>query len=46
MRRVLRQIFTTAVKIDDIVYGRGSAASKKESEQEAAKNALDKLAKM
>ncbi len=40
------KIFTTIVKIDDIVYGRGSAASKKESEQEAAKNALEKLAKI
>ena len=38
--------FTIAVKIDDIVYGRGSAPSKKEAEQEAAKNALDKLAKI
>lgn len=38
--------FTTVVKIDDIIYGRGSAPSKKESEQEAAKNALDKLAKI
>ena len=40
------KVFTTVVKIDDIIYGRGSAASKKESEQEAAKNALDKLAKI
>ena len=38
--------FTIAVKIDDIVYGRGSAPSKKEAEQEAAKSALEKLAKI
>lgn len=37
--------FTTIVKIDDIKYGEGIASSKKESEQEAAKNALEKLAK-
>lgn len=37
--------FTTEVKIDDIVYGIGKASSKKEAEQEAAKNALEKLAK-
>ena len=33
-----------AVKIDNIVYGVGTAGSKKEAEQEAAKSALDKLA--
>ena len=32
-------------KIDDIIYGTGVANSKKESEQEAAKSALEKLAK-
>lgn len=37
--------FTIVVKIDNIVYGRGVANSKKEAEQEAAKNALSKLAK-
>ena len=37
--------FTTVVKIDDIIYGTGIANSKKESEQEAAKSALQKLAK-
>lgn len=37
--------FTIVVKIDNIVYGRGVAASKKEAEQEAAKSALSKLAK-
>ena len=36
--------FTMVVKIDGIVYGEGTAGSKKEAEQEAAKNALDKLA--
>lgn len=36
--------FTTEVVIDGIVYGRGVASSKKESEQVAAKEALDKLA--
>lgn len=39
------KVFTTVVKIDDIVYGKGSAGSKKESEQEAAKDALEKLVK-
>lgn len=38
--------FTIVVKIDNIIYGRGVAPSKKEAEQEAAKNALDKLAKI
>jgi len=37
--------FTIEVKIDDIVYGRGSAGSKKEAEQNAAKEAMEKLAK-
>ena len=36
--------FTVEVKIDDIVYGEGTASSKKEAEQEAAKEALNKLA--
>ncbi len=36
--------FTMVVKVDDIVYGRGTAGSKKEAEQEAAKDALAKLA--
>ena len=36
--------FTVEVKIDNIVYGTGIGTSKKEAEQEAAKNALDKLA--
>ena len=36
--------FTMIVKVDDIVYGKGVAGSKKEAEQEAAKDALAKLA--
>ena len=39
-----QRIFTMAVKIDNIVYGIGTAGSKKEAEQEAARSALDKLA--
>ncbi len=34
--------FTVEVKIDDIIYGTGVAHSKKEAEQEAAKDALRK----
>lgn len=34
--------FTVNVKIDDILYGTGTAHSKKEAEQEAAKDALKK----
>ena len=37
--------FTIEVVIDDITYGRGVAGSKKEAEQNAAKEALEKLAK-
>ncbi len=40
-----KRIFTVEVKIDDIVYGKGTASSKKEAEQIAAKDALDKIAK-
>ena len=36
--------FTMNVKIDNIIYGTGSGSSKKEAEQIAAKNALEKLA--
>lgn len=36
--------FTMQVNVDGICYGTGVANSKKEAEQEAAKNALDKLA--
>ena len=39
-----QKMFTMAVKIDDIIYGEGPAGSKKEAEQEAAKNAFEKLA--
>ena len=38
------RIFTVEVIIDDIVYGVGIGGSKKEAEQEAAKNAIKKLA--
>ena len=34
--------FTAVVKIDDIIYGKGVAHSKKEAEQEAARDALTK----
>jgi len=37
--------FTIEVWVDKILYGIGTAGSKKEAEQEAAKDALDKLAK-
>lgn len=36
--------FTVNVKIDGIVYGMGVGSSKKEAEQEAAKEAINKLA--
>ncbi len=36
------KMFTVVVKIDDITYGKGIAKSKKEAEQLAAKDALDK----
>jgi ribonuclease-3 len=36
------KVFTVVVKIGDIIYGKGSAHSKKEAEQNAAKDALDK----
>ncbi len=38
------KVYTVAVKIGDIEYATGTASSKKEAEQEAAKNALNKLA--
>jgi ribonuclease-3 len=40
-----KKIFTVEVKIDEIVYGQGRATSKKEAEQLAAKDALNKIAK-
>ena len=36
--------FKMAVLVDDITYGEGIGSSKKEAEQEAAKNALSKMA--
>ena len=39
------KLFTTVVKIDGIIYGKVSAGSKKEAEQEAARDALKILAK-
>ena len=36
------KLFTVEVRIDNIVYGKGTAHSKKEAEQEAAKDALKK----
>ena len=41
-----KKVFTMEVIIDGIVYGKGVGGSKKEAEQEAAKNALSKLAKL
>ena len=38
--------FTIIVKVDNIVYGKGIGSSKKEAEQEAAKDALNKLASL
>ncbi len=38
------KIFTSVVKIDGVILGRGTSNSKKESEQEAAKDALSKQA--
>ena len=38
--------FTSSVKIDGIVMGKGTAGSKKASEQEAARDALSKRAKI
>lgn len=40
------KVFTSIVKIDGITMGKGSAGSKKASEQEAAKDALSKQAKV
>ena len=39
------KLFTTVVKIDGSIYGKGSAGSKKEAEQEAARDALKILAR-
>lgn len=40
-----KKVFTVVVKIDNIIYGKGIAGSKKEATQEAAREALSKLAK-
>lgn len=39
------RIFTVVVKVDGVILGKGSATSKKEAEQQAAKDALSKQAK-
>lgn len=39
------KVFTVVVRIDDIIYGKGIAGSKKEACRLAAKEALEKLAK-
>ena len=36
------KIFEVEVRIDDMIYGRGVGKSKKDAEQEAAKNAIMK----
>ncbi len=38
------KIFTVVVRIEDVIYGKGVASSKKEAERLAAKEALEKLA--
>lgn len=38
--------FTVVIKIDNVIYGKGIASSKKEASQEAARIALTKLAKI
>ncbi len=40
-----RHLFEVEVKIDDVTYGVGKGGSKVEAEQEAARNALSKIAK-
>ncbi|MEG2457805.1 MAG: ribonuclease III [Bacilli bacterium] len=37
-----QKVFTSAVYVDDIEYGRGSGKNKKEAEQNAAKDAMNK----
>ena len=39
------KVFTVIVRIDDVIYGKWTAGSKKEAERLAAKEALEKLAK-
>ena len=36
------KVFTAIVKINDVVYGKGTAHSKKEAEQAAARDAINK----
>jgi ribonuclease III len=38
--------FTVVVKVNNIILGKGTSTSKKEAEQEAAKDALEKMAKI
>lgn len=40
-----QRVFEVQARIDDVVYGQGSGNSKKIAEQEAAKDALSKIAK-
>ena len=40
-----RHLFEVEVVIDDVVYGKGQGSSKSEAEQEAARDALSKIAK-
>ena len=40
-----QRTFSVQVSVDDIIYGTGTANSKKEAEQEAARSALEKLAR-
>ncbi len=40
-----QRVFTVQVSVDGIIYGTGLASSKKEAEQEAARSALEKLAR-
>ena len=39
-------VFEVVVKIDGLIYGRGSASSKKQAQKNAAKDALEKLAQI
>ena len=39
------KVFTCIVKVDNIILGKGTSTSKRQAEQEAAKDALNKLNK-